>query len=356
MFGGDGEIYIGSTVLTDYGPVVEGSLIGDEFGYVQSIIRGKFSAADNTYNEEFAAAMCLDLGSDVELVGNYWVVAPKGSSDTPVAVPGALLGIIYDGSLKTGVVEQVGFTLSGNTAVNAGTYEAIAMLQSGYVWSDDNTKTNKTISWSIAADNTAVVDVTCSPAIAEWTDQLEFPTVTANVGNEAVLGTATWDPATITEPSAGVTNDYTVTFMVTNGNFTGSIGSATFKVYKAAGGSYPSYIPEDATVKAKYDTWAGIYGADTGSAYETAFLLNIAPDAEDQTLKEASITIEGGKVVITANQTLTSVNGKVYVKTATTLTGLTSAEWVEATLSEGKVQVTPGSSDTAGFYKIKVDF
>ena len=120
--------------------------------------------------------------------------------------------------------------------------------------------------------------------------------------------------------------------------------------------SYPSYIPEDAAVKAKYDTWATTYGADTGSVYEDAFLLNIAPDAVDQTLEPASITMEGGKVVISANQTLTAVNGKVYVKVATTLAGLATAEWTEATLDEGKVQVTPGSSDTAGFYKIKVDF
>lgn len=123
-----------------------------------------------------------------------------------------------------------------------------------------------------------------------------------------------------------------------------------------ATGSYPTYITGHDDYKDEYDTWAQTYGADTASAYEAAFLLNIAPDAEDQTLKPTAITMEGGKVVITANQTLTSVNGKVYVKVATTLAGLSTAEWAEATLSEGKVQVTPGSSDTAGFYKIKVDF
>ena len=123
-----------------------------------------------------------------------------------------------------------------------------------------------------------------------------------------------------------------------------------------ATGSYPTYITGHDDYKDEYDTWAQTYGADTASAYEAAFLLNIAPDAEDQTLKPTAITMEGGKVVITANQTLTSVNGKVYVKVATTLAGLSTAEWAGATLSEGKVQVTPGSSDTAGFYKIKVDF
>ena len=89
-----------------------------------------------------------------------------------------------------------------------------------------------------------------------------------------------------------------------------------------------------------------------------AFLLNIAPDAADQTLEPASVSLVDGKVVITANQTLTAVNGKVYIKTATTLAGLSSAEWVEATVdgTTGEIKVTPGVSDTAGFYKIKVDF
>ena len=126
--------------------------------------------------------------------------------------------------------------------------------------------------------------------------------------------------------------------------------------------TYPSYIEGlvDGEAKTayekKYDAWKATYGADADSAFGAAFLLNIDPAAADQTLEPASITMEGGKIVISANQTLTAVNGKVYVKVATTLAGLASAEWTEATLNEGKVQVTPGSSDTAGFYKIKVDF
>ena len=302
------------------------------------------------------------LGSDSTAALNsletYWVVTPAGgSSDKPVAVPTALLGITYDGTEKTGVVAQVGFTLSGNTAVNAGTYEAIAMLQSGYVWSDDNTKTNKTISWSIAPDHTAVVDVTLASEIAEYSAQLEFPTASATIGGDAVVGTAAWSPDTITEPAAGATNTYTATFTVTEGNYAGSSGTAEFKVYKAAGGStYPTYMPDDAAMKAKYDTWAGTYGADTGSAYETAFLLNIAPNATDQTLKAASITISGSTVTITANKALNTVNGNVYIKTAGTLAGLESASWGTATVDSTTGAIEMTSNGTAAFFKIKVDF
>ena len=293
--------------------------------------------------------------------GYFTVGGGEPPAPQQVAVPQALIGIIYDGTLKTGVVENVGYTLTGNTGTNAGSYEATATLSQGYIWSDNTTEA-KVISWGINPDNNAEVVVTLTSEIAEYSAQLEFPTASATIGGDDVAGTPAWDPNAITEPEAGATNTYTVTFTVTTANYAGSTGTATFKVYKAAGGEYPTYIDEitDPTTKeayeTKYDTWKTTYEADATSTHEAAFLLNIAPNAADQTLEPVSITMEGGKVVISANQTLTAVNGKVYVKVATTLAGLATAEWTEATLDEGKVQVTPGSSDTAGFYKIKVDF
>ena len=118
--------------------------------------------------------------------------------------------------------------------------------------------------------------------------------------------------------------------------------------------SYPSYIPEDAAVKAKYDTWATTYGADVGSAYEAEFLLNVEPGT-DKTLEPASITISGTTVTITANKALDKVNGKVYIKTSATLAGLATASWSEATLdASGAIEMT--SDGTTAFFKIKVDF
>jgi hypothetical protein len=44
------------------------------------------------------------------------------------------------------------------------------------------------------------------------------------------------------------------------------------------GAAYPTYLDgADETVKANYDAWAAQYGADTASAYETAFLLGLDP-------------------------------------------------------------------------------
>ena len=360
-----GDVLIGSTTLSDNGATFDGVLMGAE-GYVSRIYRGKFSYEENTEGGAFVAnnSQQLAAGSTVTHVGDYWVVAPGGTPQpTQILVPTAATGLVYDGTEQTGVAAGTGYTLTGTyAATDAGDYTATATLASGYIWADGSSDPTN-ISWSIAAKTDATVVVALTADIAEYTAQLEFPTATATIGDAAVAGNTAWDPDTISEPEAGATNTYTVTFTVTTANYAGSTGTATFKVFKTAGGgkTYPSYIT-DATAQGKYDTWAennNISASDfpdAGNAYEAAFLLNIAPDAADQTLKPTAITMEGGKVVISANQTLTSVNGKVYVKTATTLAGLATAEWAEATLSEGKVQVTPGNSDTAGFYKIKVDF
>ena len=200
--------------------------------------------------DEFAYNDYVQGGATVTSLGNnYFQVGESGGSEPEViAVPTAATGLVYDGTEKTGVAAGTGYTLSGTyAATNAGDYTATATLEEGYVWADTTTEA-KSINWSIAADDGATVDVTLSADIAEYSAQLAFPTATATIGGNAVAGTPVWDPATITEPAAGATNTYTVTFTVTTANYAGSTGTATFKVYKEAeGGDYPSYIPtEDA--------------------------------------------------------------------------------------------------------------
>ncbi|MCR5282831.1 MAG: leucine-rich repeat protein, partial [Lachnospiraceae bacterium] len=66
-----------------------------------------------------------------------------------IEVPAAASGLIYDGSEQTGVAEGTGYTVSGNSATNAGNYTAKATLKKGYVWKD-GTYNVKDIAWSIA--------------------------------------------------------------------------------------------------------------------------------------------------------------------------------------------------------------
>ena len=79
-----------------------------------------------------------------------WTFTISPASVTP---PAAVTGLVYNGETQTGVVlpENALFTLTGNTAKNAGEYTATASLLSkrNYVWSD-GTSDDKQIAWSIA--------------------------------------------------------------------------------------------------------------------------------------------------------------------------------------------------------------
>ena len=79
-----------------------------------------------------------------------WIFTISPASVTP---PTAVTGLVYNGETQTGVVlpENALFTLTGNTAKNAGEYTATASLLSkqNYVWSD-GTSDDKQIAWSIA--------------------------------------------------------------------------------------------------------------------------------------------------------------------------------------------------------------
>ena len=79
-----------------------------------------------------------------------WTFTISPASVTP---PTAVTGLVYNGETQTGVVlpENALFTLTGNTAKNAGEYTATASLLSkqNYVWSD-GTSDDKRIEWSIA--------------------------------------------------------------------------------------------------------------------------------------------------------------------------------------------------------------
>lgn len=67
-------------------------------------------------------------------------------TDIPVPSP---VFLRYTGTPQTGVPEGEGYTISGNTETNVGTYTATATLKPGYQWSIGTT-VPQTISWAIA--------------------------------------------------------------------------------------------------------------------------------------------------------------------------------------------------------------
>lgn len=95
------------------------------------------------------SALTAESNSDAK----FNIVAPL----TEIAVPTAKTGLTYTNSEITGVDDGVGYTLTGNSGVDAKTYTAIAKLESGYKW-NDGTITDKEISWSIGKRNPIVSD------------------------------------------------------------------------------------------------------------------------------------------------------------------------------------------------------
>ena len=76
---------------------------------------------------------------------------------TEIAIPKAKTNLTYTAGSQIGVEGGVGYTLIGNSGVDAKTYTAIAKLESGYKW-NDGTITDKEISWSIGKRNPIVSD------------------------------------------------------------------------------------------------------------------------------------------------------------------------------------------------------
>ena len=72
-----------------------------------------------------------------------------GDGRAEVAVPNAITGLVYNGNVQTGVASGAGFTVSGGSAVDAGSYKATVTPDSNHKWPDGSTGA-KEISWSIA--------------------------------------------------------------------------------------------------------------------------------------------------------------------------------------------------------------
>ena len=88
------------------------------------------------------------------------------------------------------------------------------------------------------------------------------------------------------------------------------------------GAGSPTYLEgADEQMKAKYDAWSAQYGADGNSAYETAFLLNVAPSAAPAELRIDGIDVSADgaatiRVVATAGGEavdMSKINGILVV-------------------------------------------
>ena len=122
------------------------------------------------------------------------------ASNKKAAVPSAT-NRTYNGSSQTGVPAGEGYTISGNTGTNAGSYTATATLKPGYVWSDGTTGAKK-IPWKIAAAPANRVNI-------------------APIGNQPLTDGAIRPAVRVTDSATGKVlvagKDYDVTYSNNNG-------------------------------------------------------------------------------------------------------------------------------------------
>ncbi|MBQ3810657.1 MAG: hypothetical protein II839_07550, partial [Kiritimatiellae bacterium] len=161
---------------------------------------------------------------------------------TKVAVPAAVTGLVYDGTLQTGVAAGAGYAIADNTGVNASNYVATVTLAdpANTVWADDTAAptatTNVPVAWSIARAQATVTAVNASkiagnpdPAsfTATETGVVEGDTLDYTVARVAGEAVGSYD----IEVTLGSNPNYDVT--ATKGTFT--ITGAAAAVITVAG-------------------------------------------------------------------------------------------------------------------------
>lgn len=113
--------------------------------------------SDQVVNITISKANITGLASDLTAESNSDAKFNIVATLTEIAIPKAKTNLTYTAGSQIGVEGGVGYTLTGNSGVDAKTYTAIAKLESGYKW-NDGTITDKEISWSIGKRNPIVSD------------------------------------------------------------------------------------------------------------------------------------------------------------------------------------------------------
>ncbi len=175
IFGEQGEAIANTDIIvTLTGYTFETALSGDWItnlpdGLVQSVTRISYTEAKITVSgtptalsDQFVEitipkANITGLASDLTAESNSDAKFNIVATLTEIAIPKAKTNLTYTAGSQIGVEGGVGYTLTGNSGVDAKTYTAIAKLESGYKW-NDGTITDKEISWSIGKRNPIVSD------------------------------------------------------------------------------------------------------------------------------------------------------------------------------------------------------
>lgn len=349
VFYSEGDVVIGATT-GDYGPTIDGYLAAaDDGGDGIWLIKGKIEAVTNSEggaflwdgylgNSEGTITSDADLDSDEE----YWVVTPQGGSTTfaLTTTGGANATVTTDPADVSALTEETEVTITA-TPETGYTYNGVDLTDTGFTYDSESGTISRTL--TVTTDT----EVAVPGAVAQ---QLGTYTVTVTPTANATYAAAYKSDDSAIEPvedvltvTVGQTIVITATpaegyeYAETPTDWTaGQDGEITIEVSEAGtvaipaptekgGKTYPSYIPDDATEKGKYDTWkdamtaAGVDVGD-GEAYEDAYLLNCKPaevTAEAAAFKFTSISYDTTQSKWITTTTTKNTKGADYNGTVT---------------------------------------
>lgn len=141
------------SVLTYNGEFQTGVKAGTGYNLV-----GTYTAKDaGTYNAKVLLADGYEWSDGTtDALTLTWSIAKKA-----VAKPSAAANLVYTGKVQIGVTAGEGYTVTGNTQTNAGTYAAVATLDKNHTWTDGTTAP-ATVQWIIAKAGQNVTAKTAS--------------------------------------------------------------------------------------------------------------------------------------------------------------------------------------------------
>lgn len=287
---------------------------------------------------------------------------------TPIAVPTAATGLTYDGTVKTGVAAGTGYTITGNTGTDAGSYQATATLKSGYVWEGGATAA-QTIDWSIAQKSvTATITLTVASAQldAEKTTVGAYTAVSAvSFGDDTLTVNVDYTISGLdAQVSAAGDYDVTVQPAASGSNYTFEPAKATLTI-TASSGTYEvtgdTVIGEGGSFTVPEGTTAIKVGGYTlengdGISIDGTTVTVLAPEVVEEAEKEA-IVIDDDNDEVTLNVDL--VPGLYYgVGVATSLEdGINrpvTLQQFDGT-NKGDILTVTKPEGVKGFFKVFVD-
>ncbi len=114
-------------------------------GWVLDTLTVRYKYQDNYQNYPIQNNRFTMPNSTVVVTGTF----KEDTTPRYAEEPAIVTGLVFNGQTQTGVLPGVGYTLTGNTATDAGTHTATATLVGRYVWAGGSTGA-RTFDWEIA--------------------------------------------------------------------------------------------------------------------------------------------------------------------------------------------------------------